>query len=97
MKVEDDWSYADFDNVAEGLAKAIDRELMDNIEAATLMAKKWVKSNVTAPQWVFDQHKWTTDTAVWCHLYCSGDYRLVNATWYFQLPEDATAFTLKWA
>ena len=79
------------------ITEEIDKEILESMISVSLVKAGWTASNVKAPAWPFDRPTWSTDTAAWCHMHCSGDYRMINGQWHFSLPEDATMFALKWA
>jgi hypothetical protein len=83
------------DEAARLLAQEIDRELMESIEAEHLMGNGWRESPLRKPWGPFSN--WEAETAQWCHLHCTGDYKYVLSHWWFENPADATAFTLRFA
>lgn len=80
---------------ARMLAEEIDREMMATFEMDNLKANGWRESPVRKPWGPF--HNWETETAEWCHLHCTGDYKYVLSHWWFEHASDATAFTLRFA
>jgi len=81
--------------VAKQMQLEIDRELMESIHAEHLLGNGWQESPVRKPWGPF--HSWEAETAAWCHLHCTGDYKYVLSHWWFEHASDATAFTLKFA
>ena len=83
------------DEAARLSAQEIDREMMESIEAECLLGNGWKESPLRKPWGPFSN--WEAETAQWCHLNCTGDYKYVLSHWWFENPADATAFTLKFA
>jgi hypothetical protein len=83
------------DLAAKEMQQEIDKEIMGTIEAEYLFGNGWRDSPVTKPWGPF--HTWEAETAEWCHLNCTGDYKYVLHRWWFEHPADATAFTLRFA
>jgi hypothetical protein len=86
------------DRGARMLAEEIDREMIESIQAEHLLANGWKESPITGPKHSFASNgAWPAETAEWCHLHCTGDYKYVLSHWWFEHPADATAFTLRFA
>jgi len=82
-------------NVARLMQQEIDKELMESIEAEHLLGNGWRESPLRKPWGPFSN--WEAETAQWCHLHCTGDYKYVLSHWWFEHAADATAFTLRFA
>jgi hypothetical protein len=83
------------DEAARLLAEEIDREMIESIEAEYLLSNGWKESPLRKPWGPFSN--WEAETAQWCHLHCTGDYKYVLSHWWFENAADATAFTLRFA
>lgn len=86
------------EQAAYEMQQEIDREIMETMEAEHLLSNGWKESPVTGPRRSFASNNvWPAETAAWCHLHCTGDYKYVLSHWWFEHASDATAFTLKFA
>ena len=83
--------------VAKQMQLEIDKELMETIQAEHLLSNGWRESPVRKSHGPLQNWEWETETAAWCHLHCTGDYKYVLSHWWFENASDATAFTLKFA
>lgn len=77
-------------SMAEQLRKAIDEELLAELQLVMYLDEGWVE-----PKIKYD--KSNTDIGAWVHTHIRGEYKNLNGKWIFKNGADATAFTLKWA
>lgn len=77
------------ESIAKALSEEIDRDIVNNMIAATLTDRGWTKTPPTA------NPNASSDVAAWVHINATGDYRYVGGCWYFEKACDATAFVLK--
>lgn len=88
------------DQLSKEIALAIDQEIIDNIMIASITKDGWTGTNINP---AFDRVSypemtdWYGQTAEWIHINATGDYQLLRGQWYFEKPEDATMFILRWS
>jgi hypothetical protein len=67
--------------------KSLAAELMNDIAGPLLLDESWTP--VTVKYWHIDSD-WITENI-------SGEYKCFGYYWYFENPEDATVFALRWS
>lgn len=77
-------------SMGEELRKAIDAEVVAEIQLVMLLEDGWVE-----PTFKYDNKN--PDIGAWVHTHTQGEYKNLNGKWIFKNGADATAFTLKWA
>lgn len=90
------------DRAGKKMARAIDKELLDDLMIDVLTKDGWTATTVNPafPKYGMMNgsfEEWYSQTAEWIHLNAKGDYKLLKGQWLFEDPRDATMFILRWA
>lgn len=86
-------------DIAAKMQQEIDSDLLDTIMTESLLDDGWIETKVNPafdPRSSHLYNNWYTETAEWCHLNATGDYKLLRGQWIFEKSEDATLFLLRW-
>lgn len=86
------------DRMSKDMARAIDKELLDDLMIDVLIDEGWIPSklNPAFGKSIVPEFDWYIETAEWIHLNAQGDYKLLRGQWLFKDPRDATMFILRW-
>jgi tRNA A37 N6-isopentenylltransferase MiaA len=76
------------DNLAKILQEELDREVLREVEKATLKSQGWTE---------VIQHTKAKISDEWCRQFIKDEYRIYSNCWYFKDERDATFFSLKWS
>ena len=79
------------DEMAEILAKEIQKEIDDGIMSNILIETGW-----TPVQFHFKDNFQATDIQIWLQNECSGKYRRLGSDYLFEDVKDAEWFILRW-
>jgi hypothetical protein len=90
------------DNLAQEMAREIDKELLEDLMTRILVDDGWTATNINPafadrPMTSGSFNDWYSQTAQWVHLNARGDYKLMKGQWLFEDPLDATMFILRWS
>jgi hypothetical protein len=88
--------------MSKDIARAMDKELLDDIMIAVLTNDGWVSTTVNPAYTDMGMlsgkyEEWYSKTAEWIHKNARGEYKLVKGQWLFKDPKDATMFILRWS
>ena len=88
--------------MSKDIARAMDKELLDDIMIAVLTNDGWVSTTVNPAYTDIGMlsgkyEEWYSKTAEWIHINARGEYKLVKGQWLFKDPKDATMFILRWS
>ena len=79
---------------ADDFARAIDQQIMQDIEKEGCMKRGWVCAPFTAEKF---EYYVLTDVSAWIHINATDEYKIFGREFWFKSPKDLTAFVLKWA
>ena len=89
------------ERVSSEMARAIDKELLDDLMIDVLTSEGWTVTTMNPayepPLSRLSNGEWYSETAEWIHLNAKGDYKLLKGQWVFKDPKDAMWFTLRWS
>jgi hypothetical protein len=88
--------------MSKDIARAMDKELLDDVMIAVLTNDGWTATTVNPAYTNMGMlsgkyEEWYSKTAEWIHINARGEYKLVKGQWLFKDPKDATMFILRWA
>lgn len=84
------------DKAAEEFARQIDEDIINGIHREQLMLDGWTMAPFTTDKFVFPFEYRLHEVTAWIHTNATGEYKVFGKEFWFENPQDLTAFILKW-